>query len=103
MNSQQLILDRIAGSLDPLSITLLHDADWSNSGTLRTLDAGTLAQIARIDYNFQPGYCHFRKPNSEVVAALWYEQSDVTGKADWVRGSIPDLVDAVVAYLTGAT
>lgn len=99
MNSQQLILDRIAVAIaeHDEGITLIRDADYANVGTLRTLDAD-LNQIASVIYNFQTDYCHFG-PMSNYVAALWYGRS-AEGKAAWVCGSIPELVNTVVNHLT---
>ena len=99
MNSQQLILDRIAATIDATEgITLISDREYANTGTLRTIDTASLHQIAAVSYDFQNGYCHFG-PVTDRVAAHWYGQS-AEGKASWVKGSIPDLVAAVVTHLT---
>ena len=100
MNSQQLILDRIAAAIGAdQNIVLIRDAQYSNTGTLRTLDRNTLRQIAAVSYNFQQGYCHFG-PVTGYVAAHWYGKPKSATNAAWVQGSIPDLVTTVVTYLT---
>jgi hypothetical protein len=78
-------------------ITLIRDPEYANTGTLRTLDR-SLRQLGSVTYDFQQNYCHFG-PMSNRVAALWYDQPNVNGKAGWVCGSIPDLVDTVVEHL----
>lgn len=96
--SQQLILGRITAAIEAdNSVVLVHDPEHANTGTLRTLDANTLVQIAAATYDFQRSYCNFG-PVTNRVAAHWYGQS-AEGKAAWVKGTIPDLVAAVVAHL----
>ena len=102
MNSQQLILDRIAAAFpEDGDILLIRDTEYINTGTLRTLDADTLHQIASVSYNFKKYVCHFG-PVKERVATLWYDDPH-TGTASWVKRSIPELVDTVVTHLKGAT
>jgi len=103
MNSQQLILDRIATAVGcpPNSrILLLNDGQYGNTGTLRTLDSDTLAQIAAVDYEFSQTGCNFG-PFGKRVAAHRYGQPATS--AAWVYGSIPELVDAVAAHLRGGS
>jgi hypothetical protein len=97
MNSQQLILERIAAAVEATGLTLICDAQYANTGTLRALDAD-LNQIASVEYDFQERYCHFGQM-SNYVAALWYGQS-AEGKASYVCGSIPELVNTVVNHFT---
>lgn len=102
MNSQQLILGRIAAAFpDDGDILLIRDTEYINTGTLRTLDADTLHQIASVSYSFQGYACHFG-PMTERVAALWYDAPH-SGTASWVKRSIPELVDAVVTHLKGGS
>lgn len=97
--TQQLILDRITARVEADDgVMLVHDREWANIGTLRTLDANTLTQIAAVTYDFQSGYCHFG-PGPNRVAAHWYGQS-AEGKSSWVYGSIPELVAVVTTHLT---
>jgi hypothetical protein len=98
MTSQQLILDAIATAVGRIDgITLIRDPEYANTGTLRTLDR-SLRQIGAVTYDFQQNHCSFG-PMGSRVASLWYDQPNVSGKADWVVGSIPDLVDTVVEHL----
>ena len=105
MNSQQLILDRIATAIAADErIVLIRDGQYVNTGTLRTLDADTLTQIAAVDYDFQQDNCHFtaspfNRSNPNRVASHWYGQPEF-GSAPWVQRTIPALVDTVVTYLT---
>lgn len=100
MNSQQLILDRIQAGIDAKGgLVLANDAQYANRGHLRVYDAATLAQVGSAPYDFQQTYCSFG-PMSNRIASHWYGEHDVAGKAAWVKGSIPDLVDAIVAHLT---
>jgi hypothetical protein len=102
VNSQQLILERIADKIaDDESIILITDRGYSNTGMLRTLDSDSLQQIASVSYNFQSGYVNFGGM-SNYVASLSYD-SPSAGAASWVKRSIPELVDAVVAHLTKRT
>ena len=99
MNSQDLILGKIADAFPADGPTLLiRDPGYSNTGTLRTLNAETLERIASVTYDFQGSYCNFG-PMSNRVAALWYDTK--SGSADWVTHSIPELVARVVAHLNG--
>lgn len=98
MNSQQLILDQIAAAVGTHDgVMLIHDPHWANTGTLRVLDRETLTQIGATTYDFEQNYVHFG-PVTDRVAALWYGQSS-EGNCSWVKGSIPELVEAVVAHL----
>ena len=98
MNSQSLILGRISDAIERHpEVMLIHDGGWANTGTLRVLNRATLRQIGAVTYDFQHNYCHFG-PVTSRVAALWYGQS-AEGKTSWVCGSIPELVDRVVAHL----
>ena len=99
MNTQDLILGRIAAAFPTDGpILLIRDPQYSNTGTLRTLNAETLKQIASVSYAFQDGYCNFG-PMASRVAAMWYDTD--TGSAPWCAKSIPDLVARVVAHLNG--
>jgi hypothetical protein len=99
MNSQSLILTAIEDRVSKRGLTLLNDRGYANTGTLRVLDS-TLRQVGAVSYDFQGGYCTFSVGRTtERVASLWYGQTDVAGAADWVVGSIPDLVDTVVEHL----
>lgn len=103
MNSQTLILDRIASAIGAdQSIVLIRDPQYSNTGTLRTLDRDTLVQIAAVHYDFQRSYCNF-KVGIDYVATHSYGQARTATNAAFVQGSIPDLVTAVVSYLTERT
>lgn len=97
--SQQLILRLIERAFGE-EYVLLRDGGYANTGVLRCLRADDLRQIASVTYDFQPRYCHFG-PMTDRVAALWYDQPDVSGKAAWVKGTIPDLVETVVRHLKG--
>jgi hypothetical protein len=100
MNSQTLILDRIKEAVEADGkVLLVCDSQYANTGTLRSLDKATLHQIAAVDYDFQQGYCHFG-PSAARVAAHWYGRAAKEGEANWVCGSIPELVNSVVAHLT---
>ena len=100
MTSQELILARIADAVaGDANLTLIHDREYANTGTLRTLDTATLAQVGAVCYDFQQNSCHFG-PQGNRVAALRYGMP-ATSKG-WVKGSIPEVVDAVVAHLRGA-
>ena len=100
MNSQQLILDRITAAIEARDgVLLIEDRQYANTGTLRTVNAETLEQIAYVTYGFYQGYCDFG-PMTDRVASLDYD-SPSRGTAPWVQRSVPDLVDAVVAHLTG--
>ena len=102
MNSQDLILERIADAIGADdNLVLIHDREYGNMGVLRTLDSKTLRQIAAVSYDFQRGYCSFGSFGNRL-ASLWYGQS-AEGKAAWVKDSIPDLVDAVVRHLKGGS
>jgi hypothetical protein len=97
MDSQGLILTAIEKAISRIDgITLIRDPEYANTGTLRTLDR-SLRQIGAVNYDFQQGYCMFRYAR-KPVASHWYGQS-AEGKASWVAGSIPDLVEVVVEHL----
>lgn len=99
MNSQDLILERIIKTLEgDHELLVANDRQYRNGGTLRTLNPNSLEQVAALSYDFQDNYCNFG-PGNHPVAAHWYGQSD-EGKADWVCGSIPELINSVVAELS---
>lgn len=101
MNSQELILQAIAKAVEAdENVTLLDDRTYGNTGTLRTVRRATLDHVASVSYDFQSGYCHFG-PTTNRVAALWYGQPKKEGQTAWVKGSIAELVDTVVAHLLG--
>lgn len=80
-------------------VILLEDGEYSNTGVLRTLRTGTFEQIAAVRYDYQKTYCHFYEVGkSDSFAALWYDESN-EGKRPYVKGSIPELVQAVTSYL----
>jgi hypothetical protein len=95
--TQSLILDAITAAVEKRGLTLANDGQWANNGTLRVYDKA-LNQVGAVSYDFQNNYVHFG-PVSNRLAALWYGQS-AEGKADWVVGSIPELVDRVVNHIT---
>jgi hypothetical protein len=98
MNSQELILGRIGELVEGAGFTFVRDADYGNTGTLRTLDED-LRQIAAVDYDFQRKGCTFRPFGGQPIASLTYGES-AEGKANWVCGDIPELVNSVVNHLT---
>lgn len=97
MNSQDLILDRIAQRIaERKGVLLINDVKYSNVGTLRTIDENTLAHLGSVTYDFQDYAVHFG-PVTDRVAAHWYD--DRSGSAPWVKRSIAELIDAVVNHL----
>ncbi len=99
MTSQELILTRIEAAIGN-DLVFVNDRQYANTGTLRTLNAETLEQVAAVRYDFQDGDCRFG-PSSEPVAALWYDEPRSDCHAPWVCGSIPELVNTVVIALRG--
>ena len=100
MNSQELILSRIKAEIEAFPLVIVDDRQYANTGTLRTMRAGTLERVASVTYDFQDNRCHFG-PMSARVAALWYDAPARDGEADWVCHSIPELVNTVVIALRG--
>lgn len=103
MTTQQLVQEAIERAVHARrpTLTLIDDRQRANTGTLRTYDAD-LTLVGSVTYDFQHGYCHFG-PAADRVAAHWYGQTDMTGKAAWGKGSLAELVAAVADTLIGAT
>jgi hypothetical protein len=101
-STQQLVLDRVESGIEARTdVVLTHDRHYANTGTLRTLDAETLEQIAALGYDFQPGYCHFRLPGTATtIACHWYGQPRSPGAGPAMCGSLAELSTAVINYLT---
>lgn len=94
---QSLILDRITAAVAAHDgVLLAHDRHYANTGTLRTLDADTLASIAACTYDFQSHYVTFG-PMDRRVASHWYDGASGTAK------SIPELIDQVTTHLLKGT
>lgn len=100
MTSQELILSRIKAEFDGGPLLLVDDRQYANTGTLRTMRAGTLERVASVTYDFQINRCHFGRLSARV-ASLWYDAEPRDGEADWACHSIPELVNTVVIALRG--
>jgi len=105
MNQQSVIIEAIENRMHPLRITIDHK--YANTGYIRAIDEHTLLATRTVSFTFQDERFDFQAvepaDRSQYVACHRYGTPRREGQIDAVKSTPVEAIDAVVAYLKGAT
>lgn len=107
MNQQQLIIEAIVNAMEPRRVTIDHQ--YANTGFIRVIDERTLLATRSVSFNFQAERFDFKRVTpgdrsaEDWLASHTYGRERREGQVPAVKSTPIEVVDAVVAYLKGAT
>jgi len=96
--TQEMVLDRIEALLKDQRYDLINNSEYGNTGRLQAVRPGALGSDVSVSYDFENGYCWFRRIYGKDVSCEAVDQN-TTSMVHYTDAELLTCVYNVAAYL----